>query len=140
MLAGQLALIFASFFTGAAFYVGFAEQPARLRLTGGSLLRQWKPSYARGFLMQATLVLLGGAAGLMQFALNGDWRWLLGAALLLANWPYTIFIMLPVNRRLKQMDDGDPEAPLLVERWGNLHAVRTLLGLASVAILLWASL
>ena len=39
MLAGQLALVLAAVFAGAAFYVGFAEHPARLVLDDKSLLK-----------------------------------------------------------------------------------------------------
>jgi hypothetical protein len=49
MLAGHLALVAASVFTGAAFYVNYAEQPARLGLDDRSLLAEWKPAYKRGY-------------------------------------------------------------------------------------------
>jgi len=45
MLAGHLALAAASLFTGAAFYVNYAEQPARLELDARSLLAEWKPAF-----------------------------------------------------------------------------------------------
>jgi hypothetical protein len=51
MLTGLLALIDSALFTGAALYVSFAEQPARLVLEDWALLAEWKPAYKRGFAM-----------------------------------------------------------------------------------------
>jgi hypothetical protein len=100
MLAGQLALTIAAVFTGAAVYINVAEQPARLQLDNRSLLAEWKPAYKRGYVMQASLAIVGGFFGLLAYLTALDWRWLLGAIVLLANWPYTLFVIAPTNNRL----------------------------------------
>ena len=71
---------------------------------------------------------------------NGDWRWTVGAVLMLANWPYTLFGIMPTNRQLSAIavSDAGPESRRLIEHWGGLHAVRTALGVAATAAFIWA--
>jgi len=64
------------------------------------LLTQWRPSYARGFAMQAPLAALGCLLGLVSWWLTGGVLWLLGALLMGANWPYTLLGIAPINKRL----------------------------------------
>ena len=140
MLAGQLALILAAAFAGAAFYVGFAEHPARMRLDDHNALKQWKPSYDAGYVMQASLAAASGVLGLVAAWSTGDWRWVVGAVLILANWPYTLFAIMPTNSKLKAIAESDasPASRALLASWAKLHAVRTVLGVAATLAYLWA--
>src|SRR5262245_19556581 len=140
LLSATLALVTAALFTGAALYLSAVEHPARLALVDAALLAEWKPSYKRGTLLQAPLALLGAAFGVLAFLGSYDWRWLLGAALMLANWPYTFLAIMPTNKRLLALSAPSPEIRPLMAAWGRLHAVRTALGAAATLAFLWVIL
>jgi hypothetical protein len=59
---------------------------------------------------------------------------------LLENWPYTIFMIMPTNRRLMaaQPEAANAETRRTLERWGALHAGRSALGLVATLFFLWA--
>ena len=133
-MTGLLALVTAALFAGAAFYINFAEQPARLKLDDRALLAEWSPAYLRGTLMQAPLAVASAALGAWSWWEKGGWFSLLGAMLMLTNLPWTFVVIMPVNRKLGAIGpDGDAALIRpLVKRWGYLHAVRSLLGILAV--------
>jgi len=133
------ALVFATLFAGAALYISLVEHPARLRLADGPLLAQWRPSYKRALPIQSGLAVAGGGAGLVVGYLTADSRWIVGSILLLANWPFTLVVIMPVNRRLMAMQEceaGAGSRAMLVE-WGKLHNVRSVLGAATTLLFAW---
>jgi hypothetical protein len=136
MIWGLLAIVTAAAFTGAAVYINVAEQPARLQLPTGPLLIQWKPSYKRGFVMQSSLAIVGGVLGLLAWWSTGHWAWLFGAIVLVANWPYTLIAVMPLNLRLMSTkpEAADESTRRGLERWARLHAVRSVLGAVSVTL------
>ncbi len=140
MVAGQLALIAATMFAAAALYVSVAEHPARLKLDDRAALAQWKPAYLHGAFMQASLAIIGFLLGVAAWWQTGGWLWLVGAIVLVANWPYTLVGIMPTNNTLKATEDAGPDTRALLVKWGNLHAGRTALGIASMLIFLWATI
>ena len=140
MFTGFLALTTAALFAGAAIYVSVVEQPARLDLDSPAMLKQWQESYPRASIMQAGLALVSCALGLLAFLFSYDWRWLLGAALIILPWPYTMFLIMPTNKILKSKlpAEANDDTHSLVRQWGLLHAVRTVLGVGAVVAYLWA--
>ena len=141
MITGQLALTTAALFAGAALYINVAEQPARLGLNDAALLQEWKPAYKRGTAMQAPLAVLGFVLGIAAWWQSGHVGWALGALLMVANWPFTFFALMPTNNRLIGLDvaEAGPQSRAMIERWGSLHAVRTALGVAAALVFLFAS-
>lgn len=142
MLFGHLALIVSAIFTGAAIYINLVEQPARLKLADEPLLMEWRPSYKRGFAMQATLAIIAGVLGIIALLLTKNWFYFWGAILILANWPYTLFAIMPTNKKLMspQTDINHSEIRNLILYWGKLHAIRSLLGICSTILFLIAVL
>jgi Domain of unknown function (DUF1772) len=142
MIVGELGLVVAALFAGAAIYVSFVEHPARQNLAPAAALTEWKPAYKRGAAMQASLAVIGFALGLVAWWQTGAWIWLLGAIVLVANWPWTLLVILPVNKQLLATDPGaaSRETVEMLDRWARLHAMRTALGVVATLIFLWAAL
>jgi hypothetical protein len=134
MIAGHLALVVAAVFSGAAIYVNVVEQPARFALDDRALLAEWKPSYKRGLAMQAPLALAGFALSLVAWWQTRDLLFLVGGAMMLANWPWTLLVINPVNAVLVATESSQAgvETRTLIEKWGRLHAVRTAFGFIAV--------
>jgi hypothetical protein len=89
--------------------------------------------------MQSSLAAVSGVLGLVAAWMTNDWRWVIGAALIIANWPYTLIGMAPTNNKLKGISENDagPISRTIIETWGRLHAVRTSLGIAATVAYLW---
>jgi hypothetical protein len=140
MISGLLALAIAAIFTGAAVYVNVAEQPARLVLDDRALLAEWKPSYKRGAMMQASIALIGCVLGLIAWAQTSQAGFLIGAIAMVAPWPWTLIAIKPTNDALlaTEPDSAGPRTRALIVKWGALHAVRTALGALATIAYLWA--
>jgi len=142
MFVALVALTLATLFAGAALYISLVEHPARMGLEDEPLLAQWQPSYKRALPIQAGLAMLGAASGILAWYGYRDWQWMAGALILLANWPFTMLVIMPTNQRLMAMQprEAGAESRDLLRRWGSLHAVRSALGSAASLLFAWGLL
>ena len=141
-MIGQLALICAAAFFGAAVFVNIAEQPARLVLDDRAMLLEWQRSYNRAAPMQGGLAMASALLGFIAAWQMRDWRWALGAIVILANWPYTLLVIKPTNDKLHAIpaEQANADARQMVVSWGQMHAGRSALGFVATLIFLWAVL
>ncbi len=89
--------------------------------------------------MQAPLALLGFVFGLAAWWQTDAAAFVVGAVLIVANWPWTLMGMLPTNNAIMAAEPAEANAQTraLIVLWGRLHAVRTALGLAATVAFFW---
>jgi hypothetical protein len=141
MVTGSLALAAAGAFTGASLYVNLVEQPARLALDDAALMKEWEDSDHRGFVMLAGLALVSAILGFVDYKSLDDFRWLLGAATIIATWPFMFFAIVPLNNRILATiaAEAGGEARKTIELWGRLELALTVLGALALGFFVWAS-
>jgi hypothetical protein len=137
VLAELLATWTAGLFTGAALYITLVEHPARLSCGPEIAVTEFRPSYKRAAIMQATLALVGAVSAVARWVMGSPIGWLIGGILLGAVIPFTLLVILPTNKRLldRSLNLDSPETTVLLTRWGRLHAIRT--GLSLVAFIMF---
>ncbi len=127
-----------TFFTGAAIYINLVEHPARMQCRAGLAATEFGPSYRRAAVMHATLALIATFAGVGAWLTGAPRAWFSGAVLIFAVVPFTLLAIMPTNKKLLDpaLDRSSEETHQLLQQWGRLHAVRSILGLAaSIAFL-----
>ena len=139
-VVGILAAFACALFAGAAVYINLVEHPARLSCGTEVAARQWALSYQRATVMQVSLAVVATLAGLAQWLRGEGAPWLLGALLIVSVIPFTLIAILPTNKRLLEpgRDNSSGETRQLLEVWGRLHAVRSLLSVAATLTYLYA--
>jgi hypothetical protein len=139
MRPGLYAFAVACAFLGATIYIGFVEQPARLKLSSGAMVKEWAQSNHRGTLMMSTLAVASAVLAFIQFKIDGDVRWIIGGVAILASWPYSYFVMVPVNVWLCAVPAGRAASQVRewMREWGLLEWGQALIGFAAVCDFAW---
>jgi Domain of unknown function (DUF1772) len=131
-----IAVLSSAIFAGAAIYINVAEHPARMGCDTKTAVTVWAPSYKRAYVMQASLAVLSFISGVAIWLLSGGIMWLLAAAFIGAVIPFTFIVIMPTNHKLlaPDRDLNSAETRELLVKWGNLHAVRSILSFIALVI------
>ncbi len=138
MLLELIATLCTGLFAGAAIYINLVEHPARLETGTAAALKQWRPSYRRATVMQASLAVTGVLSSV------GAWLQGRGTPVLIAGLliglvvPFTLTVIFPTNAQLSDagLDVGSAKAAALLDRWNRLHAIRSAAALFAFVVLL----
>ena len=88
------------------------------------------------------LAIVGLLSGVAAWLLGGGAMWLVGAVLIGSVVPFTFVVIMPTNNQLLSpgRDLASSETRALLEKWGRLHAVRSLLSFAAALVFTWSLL
>jgi len=135
-----VAVLSCSLFAGASVYINLVEHPARMECGVEVAATEFSPSYRRATVMQASLAAVGLVSSIAAWLAGAAFWWLVAGALLGSVIPFTLFVILPINKLLLSptLDKQSVEAERLLARWARLHAVRSVL--SGLALLLFLCL
>jgi hypothetical protein len=139
MMLELLATLAAGLFSGASIYINLVEHPARMQCGTVLAITQWGPSYKRATVMQAGLAAIGLLSAAGAWMLGAEGSWLIGGILLGLVIPFTLIVILPINRKLVTPDLARESLDIrrLLDRWARLHAVRSVLSFSSFLVFLF---
>ena len=127
------------------------------------MIQQWKKSFDTGKIVQPGIALLSSFAyGYLAYQFQGTLKQtaaeIYGACIAanLAIWPWTIFVMMPTNKKLfakfdesKSMGENEAKTEVgmprgestkeLIEWWSMMNIVRGLIPLVSSVLGVWVS-
>lgn len=133
-----IATLCTAIFAGAAIYINLVEHPARIECGTAAAVREWRPSYRRATVMQASLALVAVLSSLGAWLLDRELVVLLAGICIGFVIPFTLIKIYPTNRQLEdpKLDLGSLSSATLLATWNRLHAVRSGASIVALVILL----
>jgi uncharacterized membrane protein len=135
-----IATLSAGLFCGAAVYINLVEHPARMSCGTALAVTEFAPSYKKATVMQVSLVVASFLSSLVAWLNDAGVYWLIGGIFIIVVIPFTIIVIFPTNKTLldSSLDKNSEYARKLLDSWGKLHAVRSVLSLVSFLFFLYA--
>lgn len=133
-----LALICAGLFAGGAMMQSIVDHPARCSADKAAGIDQMQRALRGADPYMPLLAVAGAGTAFWSFLVGGGLIELVAAVLLIAVVPFTFALIIPINTRIHRYRPGDAnleEIASHMQRWGQLHAMRSICGtLALVAL------
>jgi hypothetical protein len=141
-LAEFISVLACALFTGASVYINLVEHPARMQCGAEIAATEFPPSYRRATVMQATLAAVGLVSSVAAWLAGATFWWLVGGVILGAVIPFTLIVILPINKQLLSptLDKQSAQAGQILARWGTLHAVRSVLSVLALLLFLYLAI
>lgn len=138
MILELIATLCTAIFAGAAIYINLVEHPARMECGPAAAVREWRPSYRRGTLMQASLALFAMLSSVAAWLLGRGLPALIAGICIGFVIPFTLIVIFPTNRQLEDptLDLGSLSTATLLSEWNRLHGVRSIASIVALVILL----
>lgn len=133
-------------FAGMAAFITTVDVPTRRENGTAHSITHFPGMFFRSAAIQSVLQIAGTAAafGAYKHAANQEEAkfWLTGTVVYGLIMPYTLIFIKPVFTKLldKNIDKQSPATAALLDKWANLHAVRTVVGTGIFALFLYHSL
>lgn len=89
----------------------------------------FKPFFGKTHIWVLVLSIVVTLLALAFSIMTGNWWWFGVSMIMHLNGPYTVFFMMPLNRRLmdENVDPLSEQTASDIQKWGGLHLVRTIL-------------
>jgi uncharacterized membrane protein len=138
MIPELVATFCTALFAGAAIYINLVEHPARVECGTPAAIQQWRPSYRRATLLQASLALVALLSAVGAWLMGRGLMVLIAGACIGVVIPFTLIVIFPTNKQLEDpaLDPGSERAAKLLEKWNRLHAVRSIAALVALGLFL----
>jgi anthrone oxygenase-like protein len=100
---------------------------------------EFRPSYRRATIMQATLAGLGLLSSIAAWLSGATFWWAIAGVLLGSVIPFTLIVILPTNKQLLNpaLDRRSAQTGQLLAHWGVLHAVRSVVRVLALLLFLY---
>jgi len=114
---------------GIALTASIVVHPILVKAKKVTAIEVFKPFFDKTHIAVLYMSIIVSLLALAISIISGNWWWFGISLIMHLNGPYTVFFMMPLNRRLmdEKVNPDSEQTSNDIIKWGKLHAVRTVL-------------